>query len=77
MTCKGYLIGVVSFGGKCGESPGVYTRLTGYTAPETKIKFAYCCSFKIHFSIQDIFILLASSQLYYYAVVNILIWVLF
>ncbi|KAF9805882.1 hypothetical protein SFRURICE_013858 [Spodoptera frugiperda] len=35
ITYKGYLVGVVSFGGpQCGWSPGVYTRISSYTSGE-------------------------------------------
>ncbi|CAH2084876.1 unnamed protein product [Euphydryas editha] len=34
LVCKGLLVGVVAWGGICGEHPGVYTRISSYTSDE-------------------------------------------
>lgn len=30
--CEGYLSGIVSWGGNCGQKAGVYTRMTSYAS---------------------------------------------
>ncbi|XP_026734105.1 trypsin 5G1-like [Trichoplusia ni] len=34
LTYHGYLIGIVSYGGRCGEAPGVYSLVSAYTTGE-------------------------------------------
>ncbi|GBP32213.1 Tryptase [Eumeta japonica] len=43
LVCGGVQVGIVSFGGRCAESPGVYTRVVTYTeSPVLSIDGTYC-----------------------------------
>ncbi|CAB3254606.1 unnamed protein product [Arctia plantaginis] len=67
MACKGLLVGLVSFGARCGEAPGVYTLVSGYTSA-AKVPFVKSGSVKVNFTF-------TLTLLYLYSV-YCLVWLL-
>lgn len=53
MACKGLLVGLVSFGAKCGEAPGVYTLVSGYTTA-AKVPFVKSGSVKVNPNVNNV-----------------------